>query len=123
MKLYAPAEYWNLTKEAKEEICNGCGAGNAKFDFVPDRIYGLSISEVCNIHDYMYHVGVTLEDKKEADRVMHNNLNRLIDDKGGWLRWPRKRRALKYFKAVEYFGASAYWKGKNGNNEGDIRCL
>lgn len=33
-------------KETWKEHVNGCGAGNARFDFVPDNIYGLSITSV-----------------------------------------------------------------------------
>ncbi len=95
VKLYNPPGFLELSIDARNEICNGCGAGNAKFDFVPDRIYGLYIGEVCDRHDYMYHFGKTDDDKKEADRVMLNNLNRLIESKGGWLKWLRRRRAKK----------------------------
>jgi hypothetical protein len=112
-ELYSPEGYKKLSKEAKEEICNGCGAGNAKFDFVPDSIYGLYIGEVCNIHDYMYHVGVTLADKEEADRVMRNNLIRLINNKGGILKTLRRWRAGTYYVAVDKYGGPAFWEGKN----------
>lgn len=113
MDLYAPIEYHCLSEEAKEEVCNGCGSSKAKFDFVPDRIYGLCIKEACHIHDYMYHVGVSLRDKEEADRVLLNNLCRLIDDHGGILKIPRRWRAKSYYKAVKYFGGPAFWNSKN----------
>lgn len=113
VSLFAPAEYVELSPEERDKIINGCGAAGARFDFVPDTIYGLDISEACNIHDYMYHMGETLEDKKLADRVFLNNMFRLIEARGGCLKRLRRRRALKYFMAVKYFGASAFWEGKN----------
>jgi len=123
-ELYAPKEYWSLSLEVKREISNGCGAGSALFDFVPDDILGLDISECCNIHDYMYHVGETNEDKLEADRVFLNNTIRVIDKNTSW-KWLRKRRkniAYMYYKAVSKFGGPAFWDGKN---DGDSlkRCL
>ena len=111
--LYAPKEYCELTPETKKRIVNGCGAANARFDFVPDRIWGLKITEACNIHDFMYQMGATNEDKEIADRVFLNNLVRLIKAKGGILKPLRMIRAKEYYLAVKFFGASAFWEGKN----------
>lgn len=114
--LYAPAAMLNTPIETLCTICNGCGAANAKFDFIPDRIYGTSIAEACHIHDFMYHVGRSIEDKQEADRVFLNNLIRLIErDKNKWYKptMLQRRRALKYYEAVEAFGGAAFWAGKN----------
>ena len=116
--LYAPESYWKLRPEIKEVIVNGCGAGSAMFDFVPDNIYGLDISEACNIHDYMYHEGKTLEDKLEADRVFLNNLIRIIDSGTSW-KWLRRRRkkiAYLYYNAVSKWGGPAYWENKNNTD-------
>jgi len=121
-ELYAPKEYWKLSLETKKAVVNGCGAGSALFDFVPDNILGLDISECCNIHDYMYHVGETNEDKLEADRVFLNNLVRTIDKNTSW-KWIRKRRkkiAYVYYKAVSKFGGPAFWDEKN--NEDNFKC-
>lgn len=117
LELYCPYEYKVLSKENKITICNGCGP-QSKFDFIPDKIWGLKITEVCNIHDYMYYNGKNIEDKKEADRVFLNNLIRLIDykTKWKWLKFLRRRRAYKYYNAVKYFGGSAFWSGKNNEN-------
>lgn len=117
MQLYAPELYWSLAPETKKEICNGCGSAHAKFDFVPMYIYFLCITDACNIHDYMYHVGETLADKEEADRVFLNNMLRLIEAGTGWLKIFRRRRALKYYEAVTAFGGPAFWSGKNASSE------
>ncbi len=114
--LFAPTEYVkDYTKNPGRlaHIVNGCGAAGAKFDFVPDSIYGLSIKEACNIHDYMYHVGDNSEDKIISDRVFFYNTIRIIDGNGGPLKLFRKLRALWYFLSVNFFGGPAYWKTKN----------
>jgi hypothetical protein len=113
--LYAPASFLTATTDALNGICNGCGAAGAKFDFIPDRIYGTDISAACHIHDYMYHVGRSIEDKEEADRVFLNNMLRLIErDSHKWYKptMLQRRRALKYYEAVVAFGGSAIWSGK-----------
>lgn len=117
MNLYSPQSYKDAPEGLKELICNGCGSAQAKFDFIPDSIYGLLIKEACQIHDWMYHIGITLEDKQEADRVFLNNLLRLIEaQKGAFnkvLKPLRRRRALKYYEAVNAFGGPAYWSNKD----------
>lgn len=94
---------------------NGCGADKARFDFVPDTIYGVYIFEACRIHDWAYKVGKTIEDKQHADREFLNNLLRIIESVDKWY-YPTmlaRRRALKYYEAVVAFGGVAYWEGKN----------
>lgn len=111
--LFAPETYKKLTAAAKVLFTNGCGAAG-RFDFVPDTLWGLAIKEACNIHDYMYHTGETIEDKNEADRVFLNNMLRLINagTKNKWLRSLRRRRALVYYFAVKNFGGPAFWDEK-----------
>jgi len=114
--LYAPTSFLNTPMLELEKICNGCGADNAKFDFVPDSIYGTSINEACHIHDFMYSIGRTIEDKEESDRIFLNNLCRLIErDKHKWYKPTvlQRIRAKEYYIAVHYFGGSAFWSGKN----------
>ncbi|MFH1999170.1 MAG: hypothetical protein ABIK28_05795, partial [Planctomycetota bacterium] len=94
----------------------GCGAENSKFDFVPDTIWGLNISEACNVHDLCYHFAEPkIEQKEEADRIFLNNLYRLIQNHTRLkiMKWLRRRRALKYYLAVKYFGGPAFWDRKN----------
>ena len=116
--LYAPDSYWKATQEERDMIVNGCGSAQAKFDFVPDTIYGLNINEACNIHDWMYHFAKpNIKAKEEADRVFLNNMIRLIEakTKWKWLKCLRRKRARKYYLAVKYFGGPAFWAGKNKN--------
>lgn len=115
MKLFAPAEYWQLTDAKKCAIVNGCGPGGWKAKFIPNHILWISITEACNIHDYMYSVGVAEYDREEADRVFMNNMMRIIESTPQfWVarRW-RRRLALEYYQQVRDFGAVFFWNGKN----------
>lgn len=124
--IFAPKAYWELTKEEKKKICNGCGPQGWKFDIIPDTMWFLDISEACNAHDFMYHVArPTVKDKDEADRVFLNNLTRIIDAKtkkrikffwGSFVNpiyKMRLHRAKLYYKFVRDHGGPAFWTGKN----------
>lgn len=117
VRLFAPDSFKSASTVERDKICNGCGAANSKFDFVPDSIYGLKICSACDIHDWMYHFGETIEDKEQADRVFLNNLLRLIEAQTGTLnrllKPLRRRRALKYYEAVVAFGGPAFWSKGN----------
>lgn len=115
MELFAPESYWTLSKPFKKVIVNGCGPGGWKFDLVPDTIWGLNVREACDIHDFMYYLGSDNEDKDRADRVLLNNLNRIIEAKTRWkwLKSFRRRRAMVYYLSVKSFGGPAFWRGKN----------
>jgi len=116
VELYEPESYKIADPVEKFKICNGCGAANSKFDFVPDSIYLLNINRACNVHDWMYHHGRTKKDKQEADRVFLNNLLTLIEAEasivGRLLKPFRRRRALKYYEAVVGLGGPAFWANK-----------
>lgn len=123
IKLYAPEAYWRLTAAQKTEICNGCGTKGLCGLVVPDTIYGLCITPACDIHDYMYHVGETLADKQEADRVFINNMLRLINaGRFGWVKWLRRWRAMTFYTAVCDLGGPAFWSGKQPANEGTVNA-
>ena len=107
--LYAPKGYWELTQKQKSAICNGCGAKGSKINFlIPQGKF----KEACNIHDYMYAVGKTDEDKRVADRVFINNLNRIVEASHPLIKPIRKIAARAYYKAVAEFGDEAFWKNK-----------
>lgn len=115
VKLYAPESYICASPEVRKQVTNGCGPGGWKVDLVPDTVWGLDISEACNIHDWMYTVGETVTDKAEADRVFLNNCLRLVDaGSKNWILRGLRRQAVKdYYDAVHYFGGAAFWAGKN----------
>lgn len=91
------------------EICNGCGAKDSRLP-VPQTIWGMNNRPACNPHDFGYHIGTTIEHKKEEDRRMLNNSIRLIDrGAGGLVRILRVKRAVKYYLAVDLCGGPAFW--------------
>lgn len=116
MNLLAHPSYNKASAEEKARICNGCGSAQAKFDFVPDSIYGLKISEACYRHDWRYSIGRTLEEKAHADWEFLQNLLTIIESAPGFfnkaLRIPRRARAMKYYGAVVDFGDEAFFAGK-----------
>lgn len=113
--LYAPKEYWALSEDERKCIGNGCGTKGICGWIAPDTIWGLDITEACNIHDFMYYTGETEEDKIEADQTFLNNMLRLIEEntKWNWLKKLRARRAQTYFYFVDEYGGPAFWAGKN----------
>ncbi len=113
IRLLAPVSFWLSTEAQRLRICNGCGPTSWK-SFVPDTMYGLCVTPACNIHDWMYSYGVTMEDKDIADLTFKLNLYRIIDQKSGnWLfKKLRRVRAYGYYLAVSWLGHAAYVKGK-----------
>lgn len=115
--LYAPETYWTASPEVRAQVCNGCGPGGWKLKLIPDTVLGLSVRECCNIHDWMYTCGRTIEDKDAADRAFLNNMLRLVNDATGFwasvLRYHRRLRVAEYYEAVHLFGGPAFWSGKN----------
>jgi len=113
VELKAHPAYYNLSAAEKAEICNGMGAKDSFLaKLIPNTMYGLDVSEAGNRHDLRYHIGQTEEDKRIADREFLENLLIIINNKGGWLAWLRRRRALKYYEAVYYRGHDAFWANK-----------
>lgn len=114
--LYAPQSFLEAPAGLVRKVCNGCGSALSKFDFVPDTVWGLRISEACRIHDWMYFCGRGDAQKLEADVVFLGNLLRIIERAEGVvnriLRWPRRIRALTYYQAVVELGGTAYMAGK-----------
>ena len=113
-QLIAPESFKEASVHELVLVCNGCGAANAKFDFVPDRIYGTYIGWACIIHDWQYFKGLTAKDKRIADKAFRKNLIKIIKREEKWYK-PKllmRSRALGYYLGVKMFGDKAYWEGK-----------
>ena len=110
--MVVPESYINATDEERAAVCNGCGTTGWKGKLVPDAIWGLCVTPACQVHDWMYHLGQTEQDKDEADMVFMRNLIRLINEAGGWLASIRRYRATTYYNAVAEAGDAAFWDGK-----------
>lgn len=113
--LDAPETFKEASLYELELVCNGCGAADAKFDFIPDTIYFTYIGYACHIHDWRYDEGLTVEDKQEADEEFLDNLYLIIKLKDEWWKptFLMRQRAKEYFLGVEKFGDDAFWKGKD----------
>jgi hypothetical protein len=106
--LIAPESYWQAPYKERRRICNGCGLNGWKGKLVPENIYGVSIKEACNIHDWMYHHGASMADRETADDLFLENMLSLINNQGGWISWLRRYRAVSYYNAVVEFGDDAF---------------
>lgn len=102
--LKAPTSYWHISEGLKQIICNGAGPKGWGW-LVPDTIYGLSITEAANIHDYCYYTKV---DKKDADNLFFENMHALIDRGNFFLKPLRQWRAFIYYLVVKHGGRRAY---------------
>jgi hypothetical protein len=106
-----PYSFWDAPPK---ETAGGCGPGEGLGDrLVPDHLVGLSIKPACAIHDFMYLYGGRNDaDKKLADKVFRQNMKRIVDAAGGWLKRPRRTLAYLYYLAVAFGGETAYWNAK-----------
>lgn len=91
---------------------NGCGSGWSKW-LVPDSFLLWDFTIPCAIHDEMYFLGKTIEDKDEADRVFLNNMLREAESKCWFIRKFSRKSAYVYYEAVVKYGGPAYWADKN----------
>ena len=106
-KLLAPQSYWDASEEELDKYTGGCGPGKLGDYLVPDTMLGESVFLACQIHDWMYYVGTTLEDKKWSDLLFLLNMTILIDD-GELLDVARLRTVMTYYEAVSYCGEEAF---------------
>jgi len=82
------------------QVSNGCG--NAKFN-APELIF----TESCNIHDTMYRVTNTTEEKEQADDYFYDNMIEQSRERFGCLFPVFKLAAKIYYKSVDAFGKSS----------------
>ena len=106
--LIAPKSYLRASRAERAAVSNGCGPQSHSRDLVPDRLLGLPIGCACDVHDWMYEEGGDARDRRVADAVFFLNMCKIIDDKGGILRIPRKMLARWYFRGVVAFGRRAF---------------
>ena len=110
--LTASREFLDCPVAVLSKTCNGCGASDSKFDFVPDTMWGLYVGYSCMIHDYDYAQGSSETDRRFADERFLSNLRSYIEYRGGFLKYPRYARAYLYYKAVRLKGSAAFWGTK-----------
>ena len=100
--LLTPLTMLRHNMDAIMEMTNGCGREGIEGVLVPDTIWGLDISPVCRVHDYMYIHADSRADEDYADAIFGANLISIIQQKTKFrpLKWLRLRRAYKYVDAV-----------------------
>lgn len=120
-----------MEKDA-ELICNGVGSPTSwTYHLTPNTIWGLDITPSSNIHDFDYTIPTHFNSEESAirrkylaDTRFYNNMLKQIEDKGGILKWFRKRRAKTYYeillkKGDEAFLADKCVDGKIDNSAGN----
>lgn len=111
--LNAPDSFKIAAIELLLSVCNGCGAAGSFFR-PPSTIYGVDITPACQIHDFAFYLGQTLKEFNTANDQFYDNIKVLLDMSPGFIK-PKHlmaARALIYYKAVCWFGLSAFYAGK-----------
>ena len=107
--------YDELSCEERAVICNGCGRKGGWLD-PPDWIFVAS----CDRHDASYWIGCTEADRKRADQGF---LSAMLEDASRAPWWSRnwyRFVAWTYYRAVRWFGASAFYYGPRKRTREDL---
>jgi len=117
LPIYAPSDYFTAPQHLRDALCNGCGAKGGVN--VPDTFWGLTITEACNIHDWMFSKGKTIGDYYFSNAMFFWNMTAIVvNESNRFMMLLRAERALKYFLGVMFSkGRKAFWKKKNGTND------
>ena len=97
-------EFLAMSKKERDKICNGVGAADGLSKLVPDTVFGMSIKDLADQHDYDYWRGGTTHDRLTADVVFFNNMLRRFKSGSRFLYPFRKHRAKVYFDFLRDFG-------------------
>jgi len=103
---HIPQSFLDLSEDKKKEQCNGCGVRICNILFICNSFFGLDMSEICKIHDHMYSVGTTDEDKEFADIAFLKNMyaHILLYTSGGILLFLRELQCTTFYLFVFFFG-------------------
>lgn len=111
--LRAEDSFWTSSASQRAARCNGAGAADGIK--VPTTMWGLSVREIFDIHDWDYHEGGDNTARTIADIRMLVNGHKLIEHRTTQLPgirnilcWLRGVRLNTYFRAVRDFGAPAF---------------
>ena len=119
LPLYKLISYVEATEEERSAVCNGCGAKDGIS--VPNTMWGLSIKEACENHDWMFDKGITWGDFIFSNAIFLYNLTTIIINGSNFITiMPRLYRAVKYYLAVVKWGEKAYWINKDKNENKNI---
>ena len=93
-------------------IANGCGPGDWKIDLIPDHLGDVDLTDCCNQHDVLYHIGGTEADRKLADVLLYANIASAVLMAGGPMVPLRMAAAAMYYKAVRSCGSQFFGRGQ-----------
>lgn len=100
--LWVPGSFISASDEDIALNCNGCGTKGLGGYLVPDNMWGLNVTIVCNVHDWMYGLCESEDEEDLADYYFKCNLRRYIREKSvnAVIRSMRLTMANTYFAAV-----------------------
>lgn len=78
-------------------VDNGCSCS-------PDYFWSIGcLSDICRVHDYLYSIGGTEKDRKDADKILRNGMIEKAFDYGVF------RMSLGIFWAFNYYFFTRLW--------------
>ena len=87
---------------------NGCGPGGWRVDLIPDHLGDVDITDACNLHDYLYFLGGSEEDRLMADVLLYTNIAAKILLNDGYLVPLQMAAAAIFYRAVRNGGAAFF---------------
>lgn len=90
-------EHDEIPQEILEKECNGCG-NKSLGKIIPEFVF----HKCCNIHDYMYVLGGTKDNKRMSDLVFYYNMIR------NSTKWWHRTVAWTYHYFVRHFGKDSF---------------
>ena len=100
----APASWWVMPPSDRERYSSGCGPDNLGIDL--RSLYGTDIYVACQIHDYMYALGGSEDDRIFADAIMRENMMSMAmsEQISSLVLWERKTTIHAYYVSTRSFG-------------------
>ncbi|EHJ49527.1 hypothetical protein DFW101_3531 [Solidesulfovibrio carbinoliphilus subsp. oakridgensis] len=108
MNLLAPESYLAASQAERAAVVNGCGPGGWRVDLIPDHLFGLCITEPCNIHDWGYGEGGDEAKRLEDDIRLYLNICITVLEAGGPLESARMAGAAIFYRSVRECGAQFF---------------
>jgi|GEM_PF-3973618 len=104
----APIPVWNEMRRqclSNDIQMNGCGSKST--EAVPDTIWGLRITSICNIHDCTHELSKSGKDCMLSNLLLLRNTVTFINNNSNvFTRSLRRYRAMTYYNFVEEFSKS-----------------
>ena len=76
----APSSWWSMSEAERLRYSSGCGPDQSGVNL--RWVNGIDLYPACQIHDYMYSIGGSEEDRMFADAIMRENMQSIIESYG-----------------------------------------